>query len=106
MFSISYFSLAGSDSVDAESGFDETEISDIGAGVVKFVTRFVDKVCNDSKVTQDHIKALHTMIPGEVKNYLQRILLFFLTLCILPNLAISNFYDQTLLLVYDRHRLI
>lgn len=60
------FSIAESDSVDAESGFDETEISDTGAGVIKFVTRFVEKVCNDSKVTQDHIKALHTMVPGKL----------------------------------------
>ena len=64
-------SLAGSDSVDAESGFDETEVSDVGTGVIKFVMRFVDKVCNDSKVTQDHIKALHTMIPGVVAMHVE-----------------------------------
>ncbi|XP_052066679.1 myotubularin-related protein 13-like isoform X4 [Mytilus californianus] len=64
-------SIAESDSVDAESGFDETEISDVGAGVIKFVTRFVEKVCNDSKVTQDHIKALHTMVPGVVAMHVE-----------------------------------
>ncbi|CAG2192244.1 MTMR5_13 [Mytilus edulis] len=64
-------SIAESDSVDAESGFDETEISDTGAGVIKFVTRFVEKVCNDSKVTQDHIKALHTMVPGVVAMHVE-----------------------------------
>ncbi|XP_021368098.1 myotubularin-related protein 13-like [Mizuhopecten yessoensis] len=64
-------SLAESDSIDAESGFDETEISDVGATVVRFVTRFVDKVCNDSGVTQDHIKALHQMIPGVVAMHIE-----------------------------------
>ncbi|KAK3103033.1 hypothetical protein FSP39_015926, partial [Pinctada imbricata] len=64
-------SLADSESVDAESGYDEMEISDVGNNVVKFVTRFVDKVCNDSKVNSDHIKALHQMIPGVVHMHIE-----------------------------------
>lgn len=57
---------------DEESGFeDETNIahfsnSEVAAGVVRFVTRFVDKVCIDSCVGENHIKALHTMIPQVV----------------------------------------
>ena len=58
-------SIAESDSFDAESGFDETEHSDVGSSVIRFVTRFVDKVCNEGGVTQDHIKSLHQMIPGK-----------------------------------------
>lgn len=65
------FSLADSESVGAESGYDEMEISDVGNNVVKFVTRFVDKVCNDSKVNSDHIKALHQMIPGVVHMHIE-----------------------------------
>ena len=58
-------SLAESDSIDAESGFDETEVSgSVAPDVIRFVTRFVDKVCQDSGVTEDHIKSLHQMIPG------------------------------------------
>ncbi|XP_048780687.1 myotubularin-related protein 13-like isoform X2 [Ostrea edulis] len=64
-------SLADSESMDAESGYDEMEISDVGANVIKFVTRFVDKVCNESQVTQEHIKSLHQMIPGVVAMHIE-----------------------------------
>lgn len=70
MFLISYvlpFSVAESDSLDAESGFDETEQTDVAAVVTKFVSRFVDKVCNDGGVSQDHVRALHQMIPGKFR---------------------------------------
>ncbi|GFR59486.1 myotubularin-related protein 13, partial [Elysia marginata] len=56
-------SQAESDSLDAESGFDETEQTDVAAVVTKFVSRFVDKVCNDAGVLQKHVKDLHQMIP-------------------------------------------
>lgn len=60
-------SLAESDSVDAESGFDESEeTGNVQAEVIRFVTRFVDKVCQESGVTDDHVKALHQMIPGKI----------------------------------------
>lgn len=58
--------MAETDSADAESGFEEDN-SEVGATVIKFVSRFVDKVCTDSGVTEGHIKALHQMIPGEFK---------------------------------------
>ena len=61
----SSFSVAESDSLDAESGFDESEQTDVAAVVTKFVSRFVDKVCNDAGVLQKHVKDLHQMIPGE-----------------------------------------
>lgn len=65
----------GSDRIsisDEESGFEEDgnvnnfNNSEVAAGVVKFVTRFVDKVCIDSCVGETHINALHTMIPQVV----------------------------------------
>ena len=62
--SLSLASVAESDSYDAESGFDEQEVSEVGANVVKFVSRFVDKVCMESNVSSEHIKSLHQMIPG------------------------------------------
>ncbi|XP_052225213.1 myotubularin-related protein 13-like isoform X3 [Dreissena polymorpha] len=65
-------SLAESDSIDAESGFDETEVSgSVAPDVIRFVTRFVDKVCQDSGVTEDHIKSLHQMIPGVVAMHME-----------------------------------
>lgn len=57
---------------DEESGFeDENNLtsftnSEVAAGVVKFVSRFVDKVCIDSCVGEEHIKNLHVMIPQVV----------------------------------------
>ncbi|XP_012944799.1 myotubularin-related protein 13 isoform X2 [Aplysia californica] len=64
-------SVAESDSLDAESGFDETEQTDVAAVVTKFVSRFVDKVCNDGGVTQEHVRALHQMIPGVVAMHIE-----------------------------------
>ncbi|XP_052823707.1 myotubularin-related protein 13 isoform X6 [Octopus bimaculoides] len=64
-------SLAESDSLDAESGFDESEASDVGANAIRFVTRFVDKVCSESSVTQEHLKSLHQMIPGVVAMHIE-----------------------------------
>ncbi|KAJ8313207.1 hypothetical protein KUTeg_009240 [Tegillarca granosa] len=64
-------SVAESDSIDAESGFDEMEVSDVNNATVKFVTRFVDKVCSESRVTQEHIKALHQMVPGVVAMHIE-----------------------------------
>ncbi|KAJ8406608.1 hypothetical protein AAFF_G00301820 [Aldrovandia affinis] len=61
-------SMAGSvaESFDTESGYEDSEISDVTNSVVRFVARFIDKVCTESGVTQEHIKNLHTMIPGIV----------------------------------------
>lgn len=52
------------ESYDTESGFEDAESSDVANSVVRFINRFVDKVCNESGVTNEHLKALHTMIPG------------------------------------------
>jgi hypothetical protein len=70
ILSMSY-SVAESDSFDAESGFDEQEVNEVGASVVRWVTRFDDKVCAEAGVTQDHLKALHQMIPGVVAMHIE-----------------------------------
>lgn len=59
-------SIAGSmgESYDTESGFEDAEGSDMANVVVRFITRFVDKVCTESGVTNEHLKSLHIMIPG------------------------------------------
>lgn len=64
-----FLSIAGSvaESYDTESGFEDSENNDIANAVVRFITRFVDKVCTESGVTQDHIRSLHCMIPGTKK---------------------------------------
>jgi len=64
-------SVADTDSIDAESGFDDTEPNDNGISVIKFVSRFVDKVCGESSVNDNHLKALHQMVPGVVAMHLE-----------------------------------
>uniref|UniRef100_A0A8C0IIS2 SET binding factor 2 n=1 Tax=Bubo bubo TaxID=30461 RepID=A0A8C0IIS2_BUBBB len=66
-------SIAGSvaESYDTESGFEDSENNDVANAVVRFITRFIDKVCTESGVTQDHIKALHCMIPGIVAMHIE-----------------------------------
>ncbi|XP_061102987.1 myotubularin-related protein 13 isoform X2 [Conger conger] len=66
-------SMAGSvaESLDTESGFEDSENSDVANSVVRFIARFIDKVCTESGVTQDHIKNLHSMIPGIVAMQLE-----------------------------------
>lgn len=61
-----FLSIAGSvaESYDTESGFEDSENNDVANAVVRFITRFIDKVCTESGVTQDHIRSLHCMIPG------------------------------------------
>ncbi|KAJ8249276.1 hypothetical protein GJAV_G00233080 [Gymnothorax javanicus] len=61
-------SIAGSvaESFDTESGFEDSENSDIANSAARFIARFIDKVCTESGVTQEHIKNLHSMIPGIV----------------------------------------
>lgn len=43
--------MAESDSLDAESGFEDQEQNDRETSVVRFVSRFVDKVCTEGNVT-------------------------------------------------------
>ena len=64
-------SVAESDSMDAESGFEDQGDNDREASVVRFVSRFVDKVCTEGGVTEDHIKQLHQMIPGVVAMHIE-----------------------------------
>ncbi|KAK8374776.1 hypothetical protein O3P69_012541 [Scylla paramamosain] len=64
-------SMAESDSLDAESGFEDQEQSDRETSVVRFVSRFVDKVCTEGNVTEEHIKSLHQMIPGVVAMHVE-----------------------------------
>ncbi|KAK9886900.1 hypothetical protein WA026_019158 [Henosepilachna vigintioctopunctata] len=64
-------SVAESDSVDAESGFEDQEAGETGANVVRTISRFIDKVCNEGGVTREHIRNLHQMIPGVVHMHIE-----------------------------------
>lgn len=61
-----WFSMAGSvaESYDTESGFEDVEICDVVGVVVRFINRFVDKVCIESGVISDYFKGLYVMVLG------------------------------------------
>jgi myotubularin-related protein 5/13 len=63
--------VAESDSADAESGFEEQEQGETGTQVIRLVTRFVDKVCNEGGVSREHIRNLHQMVPGVVHIHIE-----------------------------------
>ena len=67
-------SVAESDSIDAESGFDDTEPNDNCHAVTKFLTKFVDKVFQESSLNDSTSKSLHQihqMIPQTVTMHLE-----------------------------------
>ncbi|XP_041058165.1 myotubularin-related protein 5 isoform X2 [Carcharodon carcharias] len=66
-------SIAGSvaESYDTESGFEDAETSDVANSVVRFINRFVDKVCTESGVSNDHLKALHANLPDIVQMHIE-----------------------------------
>ncbi|XP_060530285.1 myotubularin-related protein 13 isoform X2 [Cylas formicarius] len=64
-------SVAESDSVDAESGFEDQDPSETGSTVIRIVSRFIDRVCNEGGVTREHIRNLHQMIPGVVHMHIE-----------------------------------
>ena len=93
-------SVNESDSYDAESGFDEQEV---GANVIRFVTRFVDKVCTESGVTPEHIKQLHTMVPGVVAMHIETLENVFREAKRLPPIQKVRVYYQLILLFVQIH---
>ena len=64
-------SAAGSEHSDNESGFEDNEMGETGANVIRFVSRFIDKVCNEGHVTSEHVRSLYQMIPGVVAMHLE-----------------------------------
>lgn len=93
-------SIAGSmaESYDTESGFEDAESSDVANSVVRFINRFVDKVCNESGVTNEHLKALHTMIPGTEapETHHQFLICVWTTESVTPNLMTNSVRSQIL----------
>jgi myotubularin-related protein 5/13 len=41
--------------------------------VIKTILRFADKVCSESQVTEDHIKAINAMIPSTVAMHMEEL---------------------------------
>ena len=66
-------SYADSDSIDAESGFEDQEHVEKGEDVTKFVLRFADKVSSETRITEDHIKSVNQMIRGAVPMHIEQL---------------------------------
>lgn len=64
-------SIAESEGSEAESGFEEAAEGEAGAQVIRLVTRFVDKVCTEGRVSPEHIRSLHQMVPGVVHMHVE-----------------------------------
>ena len=64
------YSLADSNSLDGESGFEEAEVSEVASGVTKVITRFIEKVGKFVK-TQINICILYSiysiLVTGGIK---------------------------------------
>lgn len=48
------YSVAESDSADAESGFEDQDPSETGSAVIRIVSRFIDRVCNEGNWTYNN----------------------------------------------------
>ena len=67
--------MAESDSIDAESGFEDTEnpTESKEQVVVKFVLRFADKVCSEARMNENHITSVNQMIKGAVPMHMEQL---------------------------------
>lgn len=43
----------------------------MGTSVIRVVSRFIDKVCNEGGVSREHIRNLHQMVPGVVHIHIE-----------------------------------
>jgi len=68
-------SVADSDPIDsnnnAESSLDDAELDSDGTNVIKFVSRFVSKVCAESSVSEHHLESLKQKVPELVAMHLE-----------------------------------
>ncbi|XP_030845368.1 myotubularin-related protein 13 isoform X8 [Strongylocentrotus purpuratus] len=64
-------SVGGSDSYNAEDHYGESDPKDVATRVIKFISRFVDKVCTEAGVSHEHLKNLHGLIPGLVAMHIE-----------------------------------
>ena len=72
-------SMAESDSVDAESGFEECPPPGGGGKetkeqeVIKIVRKFADKICSVARLSEDRATALENMIKGAVPMHMEEL---------------------------------
>jgi myotubularin-related protein 5/13 len=66
-------SMAESDSIDAESGFEDQEVPNNQQQVIKTVLRFAEKVCAESQVSDEKMKMLEQMIRLTVSMHMEQL---------------------------------
>ena len=70
-------SVAESDSIDGESGFEECIGRDSQETkeqvVVKFVLRFADKICSEAKMSEERSTMINNMIKGAVPMHISNL---------------------------------
>lgn len=71
------------DSGGWENYMDDEDGGTIADKVTRFVSRFVDRVGTEAGISQEHLKSLYTMIPGE-HDY------SYLNFCLLQSLIIRS----------------
>lgn len=55
----------------SDEGFEESDPNDTGNLVAKMVCRFIDRVCTEGSVTNEHVRNLHAMVPGVVHMHIE-----------------------------------
>ena len=66
-------SMAETDSLDGESGFEEQEMSNGQQQIIKSVLRFAEKVCNESQVPEQKMRVLEDMIRSTVSMHMEQL---------------------------------
>ncbi|VDP33710.1 unnamed protein product [Soboliphyme baturini] len=56
---------------DVESGYMDGEENDLGQKTVRWIAKFIDKVCSESSLSTEKILHLHQMIPGVVAMHIE-----------------------------------
>lgn len=65
-------SMAESDSIGGESGFEDHDAyAEAGAPVKRFIVRFIDKVCTEGGVTEEYIRRTHNFVSTCVDMHLE-----------------------------------
>lgn len=55
----------------SDEGFEESDPFETGNIVTKMVSRFIDRVCTEGGVTTEHVRNLHSMVPGVVHMHIE-----------------------------------
>ena len=66
-------SMAETDSLDGESGFEEQEMSNGQQQIIRSVLRFAEKVCNESQVPEQKMRVLEDMIRSTVSMHMEQL---------------------------------